>query len=83
LQLHCSQVVVDYKQFLECFDRTVKLFPHSGNITKQKASAKCTREVVDAVKKIMQNEPKTFRYLSQQVNFSVETCRTLLKKDLY
>jgi hypothetical protein len=63
----------------------VKLFPHSGNITKQKASAKCTREVVDAVKKIMQNEPKTFRYLSQQVNFSIKKGFILISfpKDLY
>jgi hypothetical protein len=41
-------------------------------------------EAVDAVEEIMENEPKaSFRHLSQQVNFSVGTCRTILKKDLY
>jgi hypothetical protein len=51
-----------------------------GCIIKKKEAA----EAVDAVEEIMENEPKTsFRHLSQQVNFSVGTCRTILKKDLY
>jgi hypothetical protein len=37
---------------------------------------KRTPEVVDAVEEIMEN-------LSQQVNLSTETCRTILKKDLH
>jgi hypothetical protein len=32
----------------------------------------------------VENEPKTsLRHLSQQVNLSVKTCRTTLKKDLH
>jgi hypothetical protein len=42
---------------------------------------KCTPEVVDAVEENVENEPNTFlRHLFQQVNLSVETCRTVLKR---
>jgi hypothetical protein len=42
---------------------------------------KCTPEVVDAVEENVENEPNTsLRHLFQQVNLSVETCRTVLKR---
>jgi hypothetical protein len=45
---------------------------------------KRTPEVIDAVEEIIENEPKTsVRDLSQKLNFSVETCRTILTKDLH
>jgi methylphosphotriester-DNA--protein-cysteine methyltransferase len=43
-----------------------------------------TPEVIDAVEEIVENELKTsLHHLSLQVNLSVETCRTIFKKDLH
>ncbi|RZB40389.1 HTH 29 domain containing protein, partial [Asbolus verrucosus] len=80
-------VAVDYKQFRECLNYSVKLFRETGSIKRKDGSGrskKRTPEIVDEVEVIMENQPKTsLRHLSQQVNLSVETCRTILKKDLH
>jgi len=80
-------VAVDFKIILETTSRSVANFRETGSVGRKTGSGrpcKRTEEVVEEVRGIIANEPsKSLRRLSQQVNLSYGTCRTILKRDLH
>lgn len=81
------EVIVDYNHFNATLDRCIKLFRETGSILRKEGSGrplKRSQPTIDAAREIMQNNPKTpIRQLSQQMELSVGTCHTMLRKDLH
>lgn len=85
-QVEFPHFVIDYIQFKNTLDRTLKLFSETGSLLRKSGSGAVKKrrpEVVNRVEEIMENDPQTsVRHLSQQINLSVGTTHKLLKKDI-
>ncbi|RZC38085.1 hypothetical protein BDFB_014615, partial [Asbolus verrucosus] len=74
-------------QFRQTLDLYVSNFRETGSVVRKKGSGrpkKRTPEVIENVRQIMEAAPSSsLRHLSQQVDLSVGTCDTIMKKDLH
>lgn len=81
------EIIMEFKHFQTVVARCLNVFRETGSVLRREGSghvSKRTPEVVEAVRQVVTDQPKTsIRQLSQQVDLSVGTCHTILHKDLH
>lgn len=80
-------LVLPYNTFRCSLKHCIELFRETGSVLRKEGSGrpkKRTEEVIENVRQIMEDAPRTsLRRLSQQVQLVPSTCQKILKKDIH
>jgi hypothetical protein len=80
-------IAVEYTQFRQTLNISLKNFQENGSVGRKRGSGrpkKRTPEVIEEARQAMEEAPGTsIEHLSQQLGVSVGTCHSIVKKDLH
>lgn len=86
-QQQFPDIVITYDTFRASVKHCIDRFRETGSVSRKEGSGrptKRTEEVIENVRQVMEEAPRTsLRRLSQQVQLSVTTCHTILRKDIH